>query len=504
MKKNIKTNSIHQKGQRDYNEDFFAINQDQNLYIVCDGVGGSEKGEVASELACTSFNHFLSQQESINQETLLDALIFTEEEFDKKAASNPSCKGMATTLTVLKINDRQALLGHIGDSRIYHIRNGEILFVTRDHSYVNQLVASGFITEEEAAVHPKRNQITRAIVGTEDPTEIETHTLENIQDGDYFLLCSDGILEAIDHHFITQNFKEGTSIDELRKRIQEKCEKNADDNFTAVLIQFGESTAVAAPDKTVLLQDSSQDKTQLLESNKTVTAPESPEKEPFLEMTAVEENNTHDENKPNKLKLILPLLLGALLLLGGIFFFNRNDKTAPTKEHSAENKTHLDNKKEETQKKEAKQPQERGVPKEKEINTDIGKEKREEKEDKQAGKETNTDKKKPDTREENKEEQKPEKQETDKETADDPQPKEEKKNPQENENDTLDARELLEEQEDNKSNAKDPITDELPEQLIIPTAEEKENPSGNSTIDDGKKTNTSTEKEQQNTGISID
>src|SRR5690606_15318092 len=99
-----------------------------------------------------------------------------------------------------------------------------------DHSFVNELVASGFLTPEEAKTHPKRNQITRAIQGSEHPTYIDVHTVESIQEEDYFLLCSDGILEAIDEDFIQRNFLKENNLEQLKGRILEICRELSSDN----------------------------------------------------------------------------------------------------------------------------------------------------------------------------------------------------------------------------------------------------------------------------------
>lgn len=230
--------SIHQIGKRENNEDFFLIDSEKRLYIVCDGVGGSNKGEEASQLAAQSFKSFLADKKTIKLDHIKSALEYTEEQFDLYTQENPKSKGMATTITLLHLLDNKALVAHCGDSRVYHVRDGNILFQTKDHSYVQELVDSGYITAEEALTHPKRNQISQAILGTSHPAIIDTLMLNDIRENDYFMLCSDGILESVSNDFIEEKFLEQTKLSDLKKEIQEICSKNSNDNFTAILVKI--------------------------------------------------------------------------------------------------------------------------------------------------------------------------------------------------------------------------------------------------------------------------
>ncbi len=238
----MKTNyfQISEQGKRDYNEDYLYANGESHLFIVCDGVGGSNRGDIASKKACEYFSESLSAQDELSEVEMEDALSETERKFDAYISEFPEAQGMATTLTILKFQEDGAIAGHIGDSRIYHIRNGEILFKTQDHSFVNELVASGFLTEEEAMIHPKKNQITRAIQGTENPTFIDVNWIESIEEKDYFLLCSDGILEGIDENWIEENFIDENDLETIEVGVRAKCNENSKDNYTAIIIKITE------------------------------------------------------------------------------------------------------------------------------------------------------------------------------------------------------------------------------------------------------------------------
>ena len=231
---------ISGQGKRDYNEDSFFADDNQDLYLVCDGVGGSNRGDIASKKACEYFSEFLLRTNDYSESNIETALQETEKKFDSYIEAHPEAAGMATTLTLLKLFSNKAVIGHIGDSRVYHIRNGEILFRTEDHSFVNELVASGFLTPEEAKVHPKRNKITRAVQSTEYSTLIDVHVLDNIERSDYFMLCSDGILEGVDEDFIHINFFSENNLENIKNQISEKCESNSNDNYTAIILKISD------------------------------------------------------------------------------------------------------------------------------------------------------------------------------------------------------------------------------------------------------------------------
>lgn len=236
----MKTNyfTISEDGKRPYNEDSLFADKDSNLFLVCDGVGGSNKGEIASQKACEYFSQFLLSTSDYSVDGIEKTLVQCEAKFDEYTSQNTDAKGMATTLTLLKLFPEKTVIGHIGDSRVYHVRNGEILFQTTDHSFVNELVASGFLTPEEAKTHPKRNQITRAIQGSENNTYIDVNEVSSLQSQDYFLLCSDGILEGIDDEFICNHFTDENSLENIKEQMLKNCREKSSDNFTAIVIKI--------------------------------------------------------------------------------------------------------------------------------------------------------------------------------------------------------------------------------------------------------------------------
>jgi protein phosphatase len=239
-----KSCAISEKGGRQNNEDAIypqpeAVKLTQKLFLVCDGVGGAEKGEIASSLACDYFQwYFLNmpEEDKPTPEFVKKALRYTEIKFDEYTAEHPEAAGMATTLTMLYVGQSGITLAHIGDSRIYHFREGRILYKTEDHSYVNSLLQLGKITSEEARNHPQRNVIIRALQGTHEPAEADVVLLNDIEPGDYFFMCTDGVLENFTDESLAALFKEKTASEVIKDTLMETCNEKTRDNFSFYII----------------------------------------------------------------------------------------------------------------------------------------------------------------------------------------------------------------------------------------------------------------------------
>lgn len=238
-----KTWAVSEKGGRLNNEDSIypppeAANTNQKLFLVCDGVGGAEKGEVASSLACDAFQTFFSTflEGDPTSDFINRTIRYVETRFDDYVTSHSEANGMATTLTMVFVGNFGITLAHVGDSRIYYFREGEILYRTEDHSLVNAWVKIGKISREEAACHPRRNVITRAIQGTKRPTEADVIRLENIKAGDYLFMCSDGVLEHLSDEELASVFKTSTSSEDIKNRIMNICSDKTQDNFSFYII----------------------------------------------------------------------------------------------------------------------------------------------------------------------------------------------------------------------------------------------------------------------------
>ncbi|SEI69096.1 protein phosphatase [Dyadobacter sp. SG02] len=234
---------VHGPGKRANNEDNLfpppgAATVNDALFMVCDGVGGSEKGEVASDLACRSVSAYYQRHRITvsDDATVHNAIAFARAEIERYGRGNPGSQGMATTLTFLHLHERGATVAHIGDSRVYHVRNGKVRWCTRDHSYVNDLVKAGVITEEQARTHPRRNVIMRALQGGDADVQADIHHIADLAAGDYFFLCSDGILESVDDNALLKILSAPTSDDAKMEQVRKLCEQFSNDNYTAYLV----------------------------------------------------------------------------------------------------------------------------------------------------------------------------------------------------------------------------------------------------------------------------
>ena len=235
--------SINELGKRENQEDALwrkdATTEDR-LFIVCDGMGGHEKGEVASQTFSESLGKWFDENvipsTVLTDEQLQAAIEYAYEELDKKDDVD-SPKKMGTTLTLLYIHARGITAAHIGDSRIYHFRPSEgILYQSRDHSLVFELYQSGEISFEEMATHPQKNVITKAVTpGEDNRTRPDIIHITDIQPGDYFCMCSDGMLEQMNNNELAALLSSDVSDEEKRQRLIAATANNQD-NHSAWLI----------------------------------------------------------------------------------------------------------------------------------------------------------------------------------------------------------------------------------------------------------------------------
>ena len=233
--------------RRRQNEDAFVC--DPPLFAIADGMGGAQAGELASRLAAAAIEEAAAavsdEQDVVGVVRAANALIF------ERSLHDPTVAGMGTTATVALVDERTGVLtlAHVGDSRAYRYRNRELEQLTTDHSLVAELVRSGRLTEDEAAVHPHRSVITRAL-GTEADVEVDTHTVD-VAPGDLVLLCSDGLSamvrdEEIAHVIETSGLDPHAAAEAL---VQAANEHGGDDNVTVVLFELV-SEALPVPEAT--------------------------------------------------------------------------------------------------------------------------------------------------------------------------------------------------------------------------------------------------------------
>ena len=217
----------------------------QRWFLVCDGVGGAERGEIASKLAVTALDTYFHRHPVavVTEDFVQQAVAHVEDQFNQYLATNPQASGMATTMTMLYFHEAGATVAHIGDSRVYQVREGSIIWCTDDHSYVNELVKAGVLSVAEAQKHPQRNIITRALQGGEKGIQASVQVLNDLRPGDYFFLCSDGVLERVSDELLENTLRDRVETNEQKiARLRGYSLGNTRDNFTAYLIQVEQVT----------------------------------------------------------------------------------------------------------------------------------------------------------------------------------------------------------------------------------------------------------------------
>ncbi|MDR1610222.1 MAG: protein phosphatase 2C domain-containing protein [Candidatus Symbiothrix sp.] len=246
--------SINEIGKKMNNEDSIYPNgnqgtTDNRLFLVCDGMGGSNKGE-ASSIACDSiqtyFNTFSDTGEKIDPEFIRKAIRYTEIRFDDYIKENPAANGMATTLCLLYLASDRIYLTHAGNSRIYQFRKGKIIFKTEDHSLVNSMIRTGKIKPEEAERHLQRNVICKAIQGSKAPVDIDITQITDIQPDDRFLMCTDGVTESLKDDELSELFSKNDSPEEILSVIKDRCNDKSRDNYSAYLVTINEIEEMSA------------------------------------------------------------------------------------------------------------------------------------------------------------------------------------------------------------------------------------------------------------------
>ncbi len=223
--------------QRNANEDaYFARGP---LFAVADGMGGAQAGEVASRLAAESFEPVKRGEES--PEAYLRAIARTANaRIHRLAQADSSRSGMGTTLTAALVEDDEVSFAHVGDSRAYVFRDGELKLLTSDHSLVEELRRQGRLTDEQAEDHPQRSIITRAL-GPEREVEVDTMTYR-ARPGDVYLLCSDGLTTMVREERIAATVASSESLDDaVSSLVREANEAGGRDNITVVAFRVEEA-----------------------------------------------------------------------------------------------------------------------------------------------------------------------------------------------------------------------------------------------------------------------
>jgi len=250
---------IGRKRQR--NEDSYLVNDKIGLYIVADGMGGHAGGEFASKIAVSTVEEIIrgedrvksnvptnsyldgdataASTEGLEQDRLKDAINRAGNMIVRRAFEDPELKGMGTTSTVMFISADKAYIAHVGDSRAYCVRDGEIIQITEDHSLVHEQLKSGLITEEEAKTHQLKNIITRS-VGVQEEVEVDT-IVWKIQPGDSYLLCSDGLSNMMNDDEMQDIINKFDVEQGARELVDLANSRGGEDNITLILLKVLEN-----------------------------------------------------------------------------------------------------------------------------------------------------------------------------------------------------------------------------------------------------------------------
>jgi PPM family protein phosphatase len=238
--------------KRPHNEDCFAADEELGLYVVCDGMGGVNAGEVASRMAIdTILAHVKAAAQdpdvqltgpvdpnlspATNQ--LASAIRAANEAIHRASWTNPKYAGMGTTVVAARMTDQQLSIAHVGDSRLYLIRDSILHALTTDHSWVAEQIAQGYMTEEEAERSPRRNIVTRAL-GVEGSVEIDLAEIP-VLNGDLLLLCSDGLTRGVRSGDILQTLEIDSDLSVKTDRLISLANQaGGEDNITVLLVSI--------------------------------------------------------------------------------------------------------------------------------------------------------------------------------------------------------------------------------------------------------------------------
>jgi PPM family protein phosphatase len=240
---------------RDHNEDAIGAQPDIGLWVLADGMGGYNAGEVASGIAVKTIIDLVTEackrevRNAVEPETgymrqtivLRDAIHRANKIINQTAQSQPQCEGMGTTLVAALFFDDRVSIAHVGDSRMYRLRGNKFEQITLDHSLLQELVDRGFYSQEEAQRSTNRNYVTRAL-GVESNVDVEVQEVD-VQKGDYFLMCSDGLPDMVeddDIHLTISTFN--NDVRTIGEQLIKLTNDNGGrDNVSIILVRVAES-----------------------------------------------------------------------------------------------------------------------------------------------------------------------------------------------------------------------------------------------------------------------
>ena len=227
---------------RKHNEDCFEISREHQLFVVADGMGGHSHGEVAARIAVDSIRESIAESASTGTDlgpALEHAVHTAHSQVLDAIIKDASLQGMGTTVVGMYVNGQTAALAHVGDSRAYRVRGGVLSLLTQDHTWVHEQVQAGYLSEDQARHHPLKNVVTRAL-GSEKEVVVDLQEVD-LQAGDRYLICSDGLTSMLDDHDIEEILLGGGELEGICEALVSEANRRGGlDNVTVILLSVGD------------------------------------------------------------------------------------------------------------------------------------------------------------------------------------------------------------------------------------------------------------------------
>ena len=232
----LAAHGVSHKGRRKTTEDAMVIDPATGLFVVADGMGGHNAGEVASALAVQSLQESLGRADDANESTLAEALCLANDQVLNAAITNPTYEGMGTTVVAACVKDGSVVFANVGDSRIYRMSGGALEQLTSDDSWVSRVLPADAIGSEEASRHPMRHVLTK-VVGLREDMEPSVGS-SPFAPGNTLLLCTDGLHGVVNDAAIASMLAQSESVETIASELVDRAlSEGSTDNITAVVVR---------------------------------------------------------------------------------------------------------------------------------------------------------------------------------------------------------------------------------------------------------------------------
>ena len=327
------------QGKRDNQEDAYGFENDK-FFVVCDGVGGHEKGEVASNFVVDYVKSHFTELDVVNKISLQELIVSAQLEFNRELVETPEANGMGTTFAGVFGGDDAFYIVHLGDSRIYWVKpRSEQIWHTWDHSMVGNLMQMGEITREEGRFHPNGNRISKAIIANADgkTSKPDISKVTQVDAGDLFLICSDGVTEAWSEYELVEVLCDSQkTVEQKLASIQERCAEQSKDNNTAILLEVDTQLALNGADNeeiSWLTLDFFRSDYEAYHNPQTVEIEAEITAEEPIELELVHESQTEhitlppviDQSNDSKKKVFMAIVLIIVALIAAFFIKKMNN-----------------------------------------------------------------------------------------------------------------------------------------------------------------------------------